>query len=172
MPIPTATTVATSSASQPRGPCKGLSAGRAYGSLPVGGNPVTPVPLTGTVCGLPAASSATATLALRLSAAVGVKVTRMVQKALAASVLGQLLLSEKSPLLVPLSPMPVMVRAALPLLIRVTVDAALVVLTCWFPKLKVAGFRLTSGANAIVAEPLKATGGLASAETGPPALPT
>src|SRR5450755_158802 len=65
VPMPTATTAATSSASQPRGPCKGLSAdGWAYGSLPVPGNPVTPVPLRATNCGLPDALSVIATLAL------------------------------------------------------------------------------------------------------------
>ena len=50
-----------------------------------------------------------------------------------------------------------MVRAALPLLVSVTVCAALVVLTCWFPKLKLVGLRSTAGADAVVPEPLKAT---------------
>jgi hypothetical protein len=50
-----------------------------------------------------------------------------------------------------------MVRAALPLLVSVTVRAALVVLTCWFPKLKLVGLRLTTGADAVVPEPLNAT---------------
>ena len=85
---------------------------------------VTPVPLSATVCGLPLALSLMLTLALRVPVAVGVKVTLMVQEAPAASVLeplGQVLVWAKSPLLVPLSPMLLMVRAALPLLVSVTV---------------------------------------------------
>ena len=91
------------------------------------------MPLSATVCGLPVALSVMLTLALRLPLALGVKVTLMVQEAPAASVLellGQVLVCAKSPALVPLSPMLLMVRAALPLLVSVTVWAALVVLTC------------------------------------------
>jgi hypothetical protein len=72
------------------------------------------------------------TLALRVPVAVGVKVTLMVQEAPAANVLeplGQVLVWAKSALLVPLSPILLMVRAAVPLFLRVTVWAALVVLT-------------------------------------------
>src|SRR2546426_6164649 len=50
-----------------------------------------------------------------------------------------------------------MVRAALPLLVSVTVRAELVVLIWWFPKLKLVGLRLTTGADAVVPEPLNAT---------------
>ena len=96
VPIPAAATTATISASQPRGTCCVLSAGGwAYGSLPVPGNPGTPVPLRATDCGLPEALSVKVRLALRLPVAVGEKVTLMVQEAPAASVLellGQLLL--------------------------------------------------------------------------------
>ena len=53
--------------------------------------------------------------------------------------------------------MPWMVRAALPLLVSVTVRTALLVLTCWFPKLKLVGLRLTTGADVVVSEPLNAT---------------
>ena len=72
------------------------------------------------------------TLALRLPPAVGVKVTLMVQLAPAASVLellGQVLVWEKSPLLVPLRPILLIVKAPVPLLVSVTVWAALVVPT-------------------------------------------
>ncbi len=72
------------------------------------------------------------TLALRVPVAVGVKVTLMVQEAPAARVLdpvGQVLVWAKSPLLVPLKPMLLMVKAALPLLVNVTACAVLVVLT-------------------------------------------
>ena len=52
---------------------------------------------------------------------------------------------------------PWMVRSASPVLVSVTVCNALVVLTCWFPKLKLVGLRLTTGADAVVPEPLNAT---------------
>ena len=72
------------------------------------------------------------TLALLVPAAVGLKVTLMVQEAPAASVLellGQVLVWAKSPALVPLRPMLLMVRDPAPLLVSVTVCAALVVPT-------------------------------------------
>ena len=88
VPIPNAATTARISASQPRGSCSILSAGGwAFGSLPVGGIPSTPVPLRVTDCGLPDALSVIAKLALRLPSAVGVKVTLMEQEAPAANVL-------------------------------------------------------------------------------------
>src|SRR5258708_40042984 len=43
-----------------------------------------------------------------------------------------------------------MVRAASPLLVSVMVRTALVVLTCWCPKLKLVGLGLTAGADAVV----------------------
>ena len=90
VPIPAAATKATISASQPRGSCSILSAGGwAFGSLPVGGIPSTPVPLNATDCGLPDALSAIDKLALRVPSAVGVKVTLMVQEAPGASELEQ-----------------------------------------------------------------------------------
>ena len=88
VPIPAAATTATISASQPGSTCCVLSAGGwAFGSLPVGGIPSTPVPLRVTDCGLPDVLSVIAKLALRVPSAVGVKVTLMVQEAPAASVL-------------------------------------------------------------------------------------
>jgi hypothetical protein len=104
-----------------------------------------------TVWGLPLALSLMETLALRLPVAEGVKVTLMVQLLPAASVLGllgQVLVWAKSPALVPVRVMLVMVRAAVPLLVRVTVLAALVVLMTWFPKARLVGFKLTTGAGA------------------------
>src|SRR5437588_2072350 len=94
---------------------------------------VVPLPLTRPACGLPLALSVMLTLALREPVAVGVKVTLMVQEAPAARVLeplGQVLVWAKSPLLVPVKPMLLIVRAALPLLVNVTAWAELVVLTC------------------------------------------
>src|SRR2546421_24840 len=93
------------------------------------------------------------TLALREPVAVGVKVTLMVQEAPAASVLellGQVLVWAKSPAFVPARPILLMVRAALPLLLSVTVWAVLVVLTCWLPKLRLVGLRLTAGDGVVV----------------------
>ena len=90
------------------------------------------MPLRASDCGLPLALSVMVTLALRLPVAVGVKVTLIVQFAPAAKVLellGQVLVCAKSPLLVPLRPMLLMVKAAVPLLVSVTVCAALVVPT-------------------------------------------
>src|SRR6266566_2903572 len=133
VPIPAAATTATIRASQPGSTGCVLSAGGwAFGSLPVGGIPSTPVPLRATDCGLPDALSVIVTLALRLPVAVGVKVTLMVQEAPAASVLellGHVLVWAKSPALVPVRAMLLMVRDPVPLLVSVTVCAALVALT-------------------------------------------
>ena len=86
--IPAPATAATISVSQPRSTCCVLSAGGwAYGSLPVGGIPTTPVPLRATGCGLPDALSVIVKMAMRLPVADGVKVTLMIQEAPAASVL-------------------------------------------------------------------------------------
>ena len=93
---------------------------------------VTPVPVSGRLCGLSAASSAILTLALRAPFAEGVKVTLRMQFAPAASVfglMGQVFVWAKSPALVPLTETLVMVSAAVPLLVSVTVCAALVVPT-------------------------------------------
>src|SRR5450759_3971887 len=91
-----------------------------------------PVPLRATAWGLPPALWAIEMLALRLPVAVGVKVALMLQLAPAARVLGlsgQLLLELKSPGLVPPRLMPVMVKGALPVLVRVTDRDPLVVPT-------------------------------------------
>src|SRR5437588_244022 len=78
-----------------------------------------------------------AKIALRVPVVVGVKVTLMVQVPLAAKVeglRGQLLVCPKSPGLVPVKPMLVMVSAVAVGFESVTAWAALVVLTLWFPK--------------------------------------
>jgi len=87
------------------------------------GEPVTPVPLNATLSGLSAALSVTVTLALRVPVAAGVKVTLMVHLAPAAKVLGlmgQVVAWAKSPELVPVTAMLLMVNGALPLLVKVT----------------------------------------------------
>ena len=98
----------------------------------IAGAGTTPVPLSATLCGLPAALSLMLTAPLRAPEADGAKVTLMVQLAPAANVLGlmgQVLVCAKSPALVPVTEMLVIVRAAVPLLVSVTVLAALVVPT-------------------------------------------
>ena len=77
------------------------------------------------MCGLPLALSVTVIEPVRAPATVGVKVTEMVQLAAAATELPQVLVWLKSPLAARV----VIVRAADPLLVNVTVCAALAVLS-------------------------------------------
>jgi len=84
-----------------------------------------PVPVRLTVCGLPVALSVTVIVPGRLPAAVGVKVTLMEQLAPAATEGPQVLVWAYGAL----AAMLVMVRAAVPELVSVTVCAALVVFT-------------------------------------------
>ena len=81
---------------------------------------LVPVPLRLAVCGLLLALSLTDSVALRLPVAVGVNVTLMVQRELPASEVPQLLVWAKSPLLVPVMPMLLMVTVELPVLETVT----------------------------------------------------
>jgi hypothetical protein len=87
-----------------------------------------PVPVSGTVCGLPAALSVIETEAVRMPFAVGVKVTLMVQFAPAATLVPHVFVCEKSVELVPVTPMLVIVRVALPVFVKVTFCAGLDVL--------------------------------------------
>src|SRR3989442_1338272 len=100
-------------------------------SVAVGG--VTPVPVSDTDCGLPAASSVMVSVAVRALAAVGVKVRLRTQLAPAASVAPLMQVvpeaSAKSPALAPPSTAVAMLRGAVPLLVRVTVCTGLGVLT-------------------------------------------
>jgi hypothetical protein len=101
-------------------------------TVTVGAVVVVPVPVSGTACGLPVALSATLIAPVRVPAAVGLNVTLIAQWALAASVAGltgQVLVSAKSPLFVPVTVIPVMVNAVVPVLVNVTLCAALVVPT-------------------------------------------
>ena len=74
---------------------------------------------------------------------VGVKVTLIRQLALATTELPQLFVWAKSPL----AEMPVMFSVALPVLVKVTAFAALVVPTVCFAKVRLAGDRFTAGAG-------------------------
>ena len=80
-----------------------------------------PVPERLTVWGLPLALSVMLTEAVRLPLAVGVKVTPIVQLDAPATELPQVLVWAKSPALVPVIARLVMLKAALPVLLRVTV---------------------------------------------------
>ena len=80
-----------------------------------------PVPLRLTVCGEPAALSATESVAVKLAVVAGLKVTEMAQLAPASSELPHVLVWLKSLGLVPAIVMPLMVSEALPVFLSVTV---------------------------------------------------
>ena len=80
------------------------------------------MPVKLTVWGLPAASSATLNVPLRVPVAVGVKVTLIAQLAPAATELPQVFVCAKSPL----AAMLVMFSVAVPVLLSVTTCAPLV----------------------------------------------
>ena len=96
-------------------------------SVAIGADAAAPVPVRATVCGESDALSATESVAAKLAAAAGVKVTEMEQFAPAASELPQVLVSLKSFGFVPAMVMPLMESAVLPVLLSVTLCAALVV---------------------------------------------
>ena len=79
-----------------------------------------PVPVSVTICGEPAALSLMVSEALRLPVVVGVKVTEIVQLPPGATLPPQVLVWAKSPGLVPVTAMLVMVRAPDPVLLSVT----------------------------------------------------
>ena len=109
----------------------------------------TPVPASEMLCGLPDALSATDSEALRAPIAVGLNMMLIVQFAPAATLEPHALVSVKSPLFAPamLMPEPPNVSVAVPVFVRVTVLAVLVVLMSWFPKLRlVVPPKLTVGA--------------------------
>ena len=107
---------------------------------------VTPVPVSATVCGEPAALSATLTDAENEAADAGVNVALMVQEAFASTVVAQLFVCAKSLGLLPVSVIPEMSRLAFPVLVRVIARAALVVPVVWFPNATDVGEKLTIGA--------------------------
>jgi len=112
--------------------------------LTTGAVPV-PVRLTVWVAGL--ALSAMVKEPLREPLTVGVKVTLRVQLALAARLEPQLLVSAKSPLLVPAMVTLVMLSVALPVLVSVMGGAEPVVPISWLPKLYDGNDRFTEGAS-------------------------
>src|SRR3989442_1316640 len=112
-----------------------------------------PVPASDTDCVLPAASSAMRTVAVRALAAVGVNVRLRRQLApafffndSATTEIYALSLHDALPIS---RAMLVMLRVAVPLLVRVTVCAGLVVLRRWSPKARLVGAMVTAGAMPI-----------------------
>ena len=87
---------------------------------------VTPVPERLTLCVFPGALSVRVTAAVRLPVTGGLKVTLMVHPAPAATLDPQVFVWAKSPGFAPVNAMLEMVRAVLPLLVRVIVWAGLV----------------------------------------------
>ena len=88
--------------------------------------------------------SAMLTEAVRLPSALGVNVTIIVQLPPTATELPHVLVSPKSPALVPESWILVMVTVEFPVLLRVTTWDALGVRRGWLPKFKVEAVRLTT----------------------------
>ncbi len=109
-----------------------------------------PVPEKVTDCGLPVALSVRVRAAVKDPLAAGVKVTLIVQLAPAATLAPQLLVCAKSLGLVPVMAILVMLKAALPVLFRVTDWAALEVPTAWLAKVRLAGERLAAGVVTVV----------------------
>src|SRR5208282_4477116 len=107
-------------------------------------SPVTAVPVKDTCCGLAAALSVNVMLPVSVPAAVGVKVTEMVQLALAARLVPQVLVCAK----LPVAAMPLIDRAPAPVFFKVIVCAALVVPTVWLAKVRLVGEKLTAGVGA------------------------
>jgi hypothetical protein len=115
-----------------------------------------PVPVNATACGLPDALFVIETLAERLPAAPGVNVTEMEQLDPAAIVLGatgQVLDCPKSAAFVPVTEMPLIERAALPELVRVTRRGVLALPTRWPPNARLVGASDTAGADGAAPEP-------------------
>src|SRR5437867_1489177 len=118
----------------------------------VGANPTpgaVPFPLSVMICGLPPASSASDSVPVRAPEAVGVKVTLMVQFAPAAKVAG-LVGQALAPVLVaaksPEAANELVVKAAVPVVVSVTVIGVLVVASGWLPKPRLVGANPTPGA--------------------------
>ena len=116
-----------------------------------------PVPVTAADCGEPVALSATEIAAVRLPADPGVNVTVMVQVALAASEVPQLLLSPKLLALVPATEMLVIVSAAVPGLDSVIGSAVAAVPTSVLGKARGFGLSTAWGVGAAVPVPVRVT---------------
>ena len=112
------------------------------------------VPLSETCCGLDAALSVKVTAPVRVPVAVGAKTTEIVQLAFTARLAPQLFDWAKSPE----AAMPLMASAAVPLLVKVTACAGLVVVIAWLPNVRLAGDKLTTGATPVPLSPTDSVG--------------
>lgn len=101
-----------------------------------------PVPVNVSVCGLEGALSEMLIDAVRLKMPPGVNVTLNVQVPVGVMGLAQLFVCEKSLALVPVTEIPVIVRFALPVLVRVKVCAVLAVPCGCVAKFNVEGLKL------------------------------
>src|SRR5437870_4864443 len=107
-----------------------------------------PLPIWENICGLPPASSASDSVPVRAPEAVGVKVTLMVQFAPAAKVsglVGQPLDLVSFPTRRSSDLNELIVKAAAPVFVSVTVIGALVVASSWLPKSRPVGANPTPG---------------------------
>src|ERR1043166_1964013 len=106
----------------------------------------TPAPLRGTLCGDPAASSATAMAALRGPVAAGLKTTDMEQVVPGARVAPHVVAEiVKSPASVPDTAIEPMFAVAVPGLLTVTVFTALPIPTVWFRNARRVGLKVIFG---------------------------
>ena len=106
---------------------------------------LVPVQVRLTLCVPPMVLSVRVTAAVRVPVAAGLKVTLIAQLAAAARLEPQLLVWVKSPALAPETAMLVMLKAALPELVRVIFCTPLVVPTAWPAKLRLVADRLATG---------------------------
>jgi len=120
----------------------------------IGASGAAPVPVRPTVCGAPDALSAIESVALKLPTEPGVKTTEMGQLEPAASDAPQVFVWAKLVAPEPPRVMAVMLSAALPVLLSVTVCAALVVPLAEV-KVKEDGARETTGAGTAVPVPVR-----------------
>jgi len=111
-----------------------------------------PVPVRVTVCGLPLALSVMVSEAVRVPQPEGVNITAIVHWVPVASEAPHVLVSPKSLALVPVIVEPLIVKAALPVLVRVMVWEELVVATGSVPKVRLVAERLAAGQPVAVPE--------------------
>ena len=104
------------------------------------GGGAVPAPLSATICGDPAALSATKRVAVKLAAEAGLKVTDIEQLAPAASVLPHVLVSLNSLGFAPAIVIPVMVSDAFPVFDSEMLGADAVAPTTVFGKATIVGF--------------------------------
>src|SRR4030095_4840801 len=115
----------------------------------------TPLPESGTPCGLPTALDGIESVAERAFSAAGVKVTLIAQLAPGASVDPLQLLDAKSAALAPVFVIVPSTRFAVPVLLIDTVFGALGVPRVWLPKAIVVADKPAAGAAAAAPVPLK-----------------